>query len=427
LGADILRYGEQGKITVRDARGMGIRLGDPDNGYDYATNLLEKLMINLGMVKGGEELELSDEAAAILAKFEQDLTGTAAASSSASRPQISADRFSDAFGKLINELKQSADPKERKLAFALFAMSQNWIVQPAKEFGALTREVFGHERFQGHPTSDLKDLTHFDIKFEQDGGITLEARGVYVNKDMDQKGEDFTAHFTTTVRMSPTGDDKLGISYHVLLEHPPGRGMDPSITKLKDVLREQGISVDTRGVDRTPQKMAAAAHGLIGAIREKDLSEQGVFRVGGNLKVYEGFVNETLPKIHPGDTTRLNGELEKMSLANLTSALKFLIREKYHLVSGNDLTSAFLSAGAEDADPAVIRGLVNNLPREKREILMDLIQLSHTILAHTDENQMTPRNLAISLSPSLFPEADPMRFEAQQKAFIKLLEAFPRQ
>eukprot|EP00049_Salpingoeca_infusionum_P011042 m.190525 g.190525 ORF g.190525 m.190525 type:complete len:962 (-) comp14820_c0_seq2:1112-3997(-) len=137
----------------------------------------------------------------------------------------------------------------------------------------------------------------------------------------------------------------------------------------------------------------------INYIREHGIRTAGVFRVSGSAKRTRQ-LNEAF---EDGETP----SLDAATPADVTSVLKYFLRSMPDGLLTSALYEAFLEIDdiSESAEQLLLlRLLISMLPHQNRKLLYSLMQLMGEIAAvasEPDSSQMTSRNLALVLAPSI--------------------------
>lgn len=139
----------------------------------------------------------------------------------------------------------------------------------------------------------------------------------------------------------------------------------------------------------------------INYIETKAVTQEGVYRtVGSNIQVQK-LLNSFFDPISPGDVDLQNTDWDEKTI---TSALKFYLRSLSEPIMTysrhRDLISAAKSDNL-DFRLSEIHTLVYKLPEKNREMLEMLIKHLVNVCSHSEDNLMTPSNMAVIFGPTL--------------------------
>jgi hypothetical protein len=213
LAIDIFRYAINNKIGIADSENMDIT-PQYEHEYGFINDIIERALLCFGMVD--ETGHLNQAALAMRDSF---ATRVAEKFHDHNIEMLSADQLAPLLGEFVTELKNSGDPQQMKLAFALYGLHQNWTVGPAMAFGMIARKAFGTDRFPESGTVVDQKKTHYDVKFEGDK-VAVSTTMLLRNKDYETAGIDYQCHLTTKAVMQENG--MLDVSFTILLDHLPG-------------------------------------------------------------------------------------------------------------------------------------------------------------------------------------------------------------
>lgn len=139
----------------------------------------------------------------------------------------------------------------------------------------------------------------------------------------------------------------------------------------------------------------------INYIETKAVTQEGVYRtVGSNIQVQK-LLNSFFDPIHPGDVDLQNTDWDEKTI---TSALKFYLRSLSEPLMTYSLHRHLISAAkADNLDFRLseIHTLVYKLPEKNREMLELLIKHLVNVCSHSEDNLMTPSNMAVIFGPTL--------------------------
>uniref|UniRef100_A0A8C6T7M8 Oligophrenin 1 n=1 Tax=Neogobius melanostomus TaxID=47308 RepID=A0A8C6T7M8_9GOBI len=130
----------------------------------------------------------------------------------------------------------------------------------------------------------------------------------------------------------------------------------------------------------------------INYIETKAITQEGVYRtVGSNIQVQK-LLNSFFGPINPGDVDLQNIDWDEKTI---TSALKCYLR------CVSFWCYLFLFSDNLDSRLSEIHTLVYKLPEKNREMLEMLIKHLVNVCSHSEDNLMTPSNMAVIFGPTL--------------------------
>ncbi|KAJ0061804.1 hypothetical protein NL108_012456 [Boleophthalmus pectinirostris] len=139
----------------------------------------------------------------------------------------------------------------------------------------------------------------------------------------------------------------------------------------------------------------------INYIETKAVTQEGVYRtVGSNIQVQK-LLNAFFGPMNPGDVDLQNTDWDEKTI---TSALKFYLRSLSEPLMTYNLHRDLMSAAKSDNLDfrlSEIHTLVYKLPEKNREMLEMLIKHLVNVCGHSNENRMTPSNMAVIFGPTL--------------------------
>lgn len=139
----------------------------------------------------------------------------------------------------------------------------------------------------------------------------------------------------------------------------------------------------------------------INYIETKGATQEGVYRtVGSNIQVQK-LLNAFFDSSNPGDVDLNTNDWE---VKTVTSALKFYLRSLSEPLMTHSLHRNLMCAAKSDnLDFRVseVHSLTYKLPEKNREMLEMLIKHLVNVCGHSDENLMTPSNMAVVFGPTL--------------------------
>lgn len=434
LAGDMLRYlATEGKVTIK-GRGGEDMTPRGNNSYSVTLDFLEKAMVGLGMSSNdGGEFRRSPQAQEVLDRFNQRVASEAARGGAKDPADWEAGRFAEIVADFVRDLKGSHDPNLNKLAFALYGLHQGWVVGPFDKFGTISKDSYESGRFgTSFPWRVVNPQTKFEIRFEENGGVSLKVDSVAINRDWGERGEDFAFCPRVIARMGPDGRDPPEIDFEITLECRPDRA-GPAQKFMEDLAAAGYEHTRIRGImgENTPsQRQAIAANALIGAILSKDLNTVGIFRVAGNNEIATNLADELMTRANsrdPKDILLGASRIERLNLNDMVSALKNIMINHLTLVP-EDRLEAFFSA-ADTEDPAAMRAFLATLPRENQQVIENLARLCSEVARLSDKNQMHEDNIATVLGVCLNAKAggDLETIGKLREGFKQLVKAFPLQ
>uniref|UniRef100_A0A146WXG7 Oligophrenin-1 n=1 Tax=Fundulus heteroclitus TaxID=8078 RepID=A0A146WXG7_FUNHE len=139
----------------------------------------------------------------------------------------------------------------------------------------------------------------------------------------------------------------------------------------------------------------------INYIETKGATQEGVYRtVGSNIQVQK-LLNAFFDPLNPGSVDLNSSDWDDKTI---TSALKFYLRSLSEPLMTYDLHRELMHAAKSDNLDfrlSEIHSLIYKLPEKNREMLEMLIRHLVNVCSHSDENRMTPSNMAVIFGPTL--------------------------
>uniref|UniRef100_A0A8C4NWJ6 Oligophrenin 1 n=1 Tax=Dicentrarchus labrax TaxID=13489 RepID=A0A8C4NWJ6_DICLA len=139
----------------------------------------------------------------------------------------------------------------------------------------------------------------------------------------------------------------------------------------------------------------------INYIETKGVSQEGVYRtVGSNIQVQK-LLNAFFDPTNPGDVDLHSSDGD---IKTITSALKFYLRSLSEPLMTYSLHRDLICAAKSDNLDfrlSEIHSLTYKLPEKNREMLEMLIKHLVNVCSHSEENLMTPSNMAVIFGPTL--------------------------
>uniref|UniRef100_A0A1A7WV65 Oligophrenin 1 n=1 Tax=Iconisemion striatum TaxID=60296 RepID=A0A1A7WV65_9TELE len=139
----------------------------------------------------------------------------------------------------------------------------------------------------------------------------------------------------------------------------------------------------------------------INSIEEKAITQEGVYRtVGSNIQVQK-LINAFFDPTNPGNVDFNSSDCDDKTI---TSALKFYLRSLSEPLMTYDLHRDLMCAAKSanlDFRLSEIHSLIYKLPEKNREMLEILITHLVYVCSCSDENRMTPSNMAVIFGPTL--------------------------
>uniref|UniRef100_A0A8D3BPB0 Oligophrenin-1 n=1 Tax=Scophthalmus maximus TaxID=52904 RepID=A0A8D3BPB0_SCOMX len=139
----------------------------------------------------------------------------------------------------------------------------------------------------------------------------------------------------------------------------------------------------------------------INYIESKGVTQEGVYRtVGSNIQVQK-LLNAFFDPTNPGDVDLHSSDWD---IKTITSALKFYLRSLSEPLMTYSLHRDLMCAAKSDNLDfrlSEIHSLAHKLPEKNREMLEMLIKHLVNVCSHSDENRMTPSNMAVIFGPTL--------------------------
>ncbi|KAI3373541.1 hypothetical protein L3Q82_022130 [Scortum barcoo] len=139
----------------------------------------------------------------------------------------------------------------------------------------------------------------------------------------------------------------------------------------------------------------------INYIETKGLKQEGVYRtVGSNIQVQK-LLNAFFDPINPGDGDFHSSDLD---VKTITSALKFYLRSLSEPLMTYSLHRDLMFAAKSDNLDfrlSEIHSLTHKLPEKNREMMEMLIKHLVNVCSQSEENLMTPSNMAVIFGPTL--------------------------
>ncbi|TMS14341.1 Oligophrenin-1 [Larimichthys crocea] len=139
----------------------------------------------------------------------------------------------------------------------------------------------------------------------------------------------------------------------------------------------------------------------INYIETKGVTQEGVYRtVGSNIQVQK-LLNAFFDPTNPGDVDLHSSDWD---VKTITSALKFYLRSLSEPLMTYGLHRDLMCAAKSDSlDSRLseIHSLTYKLPEKNREMLEMLIKHLVNVCSHSEDNLMTPSNMAVIFGPTL--------------------------
>ncbi|XP_037604696.1 oligophrenin-1-like [Sebastes umbrosus] len=139
----------------------------------------------------------------------------------------------------------------------------------------------------------------------------------------------------------------------------------------------------------------------INYIETKGVTQEGVYRtVGSNIQVQK-LLNAFFDPTHPGDADFHSSDVD---VKTITSAMKFYLRSLSEpLMTYNLHRDLMCAAKSDNLDFRLseIHSLSYKLPEKNREMVEMLIKHLVNVCSHSEENRMTPSNMAVIFGPTL--------------------------
>uniref|UniRef100_A0A673A558 Oligophrenin 1 n=1 Tax=Sphaeramia orbicularis TaxID=375764 RepID=A0A673A558_9TELE len=139
----------------------------------------------------------------------------------------------------------------------------------------------------------------------------------------------------------------------------------------------------------------------INYIETRGVTQEGVYRtVGSNIQVQK-LLNSFFDPTNPGDVDLQSSDWD---VKTITSALKFYLRSLSEPLMTHGLHRELMCAAKSDNLDfrlSEIHSLTYKLPEKNREMLEMLIKHLVNVCSHSDENLMTPSNMAVIFGPTL--------------------------
>uniref|UniRef100_A0A8D3CA90 Rho-GAP domain-containing protein n=1 Tax=Scophthalmus maximus TaxID=52904 RepID=A0A8D3CA90_SCOMX len=199
--------------------------------------------------------------------------------------------------------------------------------------------------------------------------------------------------------------------------HKEGRlmVMGPTQLTLKSCFRRKTESIDKRfcfDVETNERNMPVTFQALsegdrkmwMEAMDGKEpvrVTQEGVYRtVGSNIQVQK-LLNAFFDPTNPGDVDLHSSDWD---IKTITSALKFYLRSLSEPLMTYSLHRDLMCAAKSDNLDfrlSEIHSLAHKLPEKNREMLEMLIKHLVNVCSHSDENRMTPSNMAVIFGPTL--------------------------
>uniref|UniRef100_A0A7N8XXD0 Oligophrenin 1 n=1 Tax=Mastacembelus armatus TaxID=205130 RepID=A0A7N8XXD0_9TELE len=139
----------------------------------------------------------------------------------------------------------------------------------------------------------------------------------------------------------------------------------------------------------------------INYVETEGLTQEGVYRtVGSNIQVQK-LLNAFFDPTNPGNVDLCSSNWDAKTI---TSALKFYLRSLSEPLMTYSLHRELMCAAKSDNLDfrlSEIHSLTYKLPEENREMLEMLIKHLVNVCSHSNENLMTPSNMAVIFGPTL--------------------------
>lgn len=139
----------------------------------------------------------------------------------------------------------------------------------------------------------------------------------------------------------------------------------------------------------------------INYIESKGVTQEGVYRtVGSNIQVQK-LLNAFFDPTNPGDVDLHSSDWD---VKTITSALKFYLRSLSEPLMTYSLHRDLMCAAKSDNLDfrlSEIHSLTYKLPEKNQEMLEMLIKHLVNVCSHSEDNRMTPSNMAVIFGPTL--------------------------
>uniref|UniRef100_A0AAQ4P2X8 Oligophrenin 1 n=1 Tax=Gasterosteus aculeatus aculeatus TaxID=481459 RepID=A0AAQ4P2X8_GASAC len=139
----------------------------------------------------------------------------------------------------------------------------------------------------------------------------------------------------------------------------------------------------------------------INYIETKGVTQEGVYRtVGSNIQVQK-LLNTFFDPTNPGNVDLQSSDCD---VKTITSALKFYLRSLSEPLMTYSLHRDLMCAAKSDNLDfrlSEIHSLSHKLPEKNREMVEMLIKHLVNVCSHSEENRMTPSNMAVIFGPTL--------------------------
>ncbi|XP_059207893.1 oligophrenin-1-like isoform X2 [Centropristis striata] len=139
----------------------------------------------------------------------------------------------------------------------------------------------------------------------------------------------------------------------------------------------------------------------INYVETKGVTQEGVYRtVGSNIQVQK-LLNSFFDPTNPGDVDLHSSDWD---VKTITSALKFYLRSLSEPLMTYGLHRDLVCAAKSDNLDfrlSEIHSLSYKLPEKNREMLEMLVKHLVNVCSHSEENRMTPSNMAVIFGPTL--------------------------
>ncbi|KAM4807742.1 protein FAM13A-like [Rhinophrynus dorsalis] len=154
-------------------------------------------------------------------------------------------------------------------------------------------------------------------------------------------------------------------------------------------------------------------------LRTKGITQEGLFRVNGNVKLVE----QLRHKYESGEQVMLGEDVDVHTAASL---LKLFLREMPDGVVSASMLPRFIQIYQEGSDTQrenLLRDLIKELPDAHYSLLKYLCHFLTQVVEHCGENRMNVHNLATVFGPSCFHVSPGFECMNQQNTCNKIMES----
>jgi hypothetical protein len=155
--------------------------------------------------------------------------------------------------------------------------------------------------------------------------------------------------------------------------------------------------------------------GSLFSIIEKNLSEEGLYRLGGSTPKINELVNSLKENVH--------ALIQEPLITNMTGVIKALFREMGTRLLEPEFTLFREAATTDDVEQKkqLVHRAIDALPPENKMLLHSLLNHLRVIASQSAVNKMTSTNLATCFAANIFPPNENIELTLQLNALLAFL------